>query len=277
LFQPFVPPFDCTWFGIVVKFFFSLFFYRRLFPQQVKEQEREIRILILGLDNAGKTTICKKLCGQSIDQIEPTLGFHIHTLEHLTYKLNLWDIGGQRTIRAYWRNYFEQTDGLIWVVDSCDGARLEVCKQEMQQVLQQERLAGATLLVLANKQDLLVGLHCQSTSSSVSHPPINHDNNSDHDATRWGGGVELNNKDAVTLLECASTTAAATATTTTTTTTAALSCEEISQALELNDQNIRHDQRHWSIQACSAVTGQGLVEGIDWLVEDISNRIFLLS
>jgi small GTP-binding protein len=238
------------------------------------------------LDNAGKTTICKKLCGQSIDHIEPTLGFHIHTLEHLNYKLNLWDIGGQRTIRAYWRNYFEQTDGLIWVVDSCDEARLQVCQHEMQQVLQQERLAGATLLVFANKQDLLV-VQSQSSSSlasssSSSQPHNNHDNNtnSDHDEMGCGdGGVPQNNKDDATLLETASTstTTLAAATTTTTTAAAALSCDEISQALELNDQNIRHDQRHWSIQPCSAVTGQGLVEGIDWLVEDISNRIFLLS
>jgi small GTP-binding protein len=186
--------------------------------------------LILGLDNAGKTTICKKLCGQSIDHIEPTLGFHIHTLEHLNYKLNLWDIGGQRTIRAYWRNYFEQTDGLIWVVDSCDGARLQVCQQEMRQVLQQERLAGATLLVFANKQDLLV-VQSQSSSSLASSslsssqtPNNNHDNNtnSDHDEIGCGdGGVPQNNKDDVTLLETASTSTTTLAATTTTTTAAA--------------------------------------------------------
>ena len=74
-----------------------------------------------GLDNAGKTTILLKFCGEPIDKIPPTLGFHIKSLsygEH--FKLNVWDVGGQKTIRTYWRNYFETTDGLIWVVDSAD-------------------------------------------------------------------------------------------------------------------------------------------------------------
>lgn len=168
-------------------------------------------MLILGLDNAGKTTIVKKLSGQPIDKIEPTLGFNIQTLEHANYKLNLWDIGGQTSIRAYWRNYFERTDGLVWVVDSSDRARLDLCRQELERLLQQERLAGASLLVFANKQDM----------------------------------------------------------------EGSLVAAEISKVLELHNQ--QYENRHWSIQSCSAVTGQGLVEGMDWLVEDISSRIFLLS
>ena len=76
-------------------------------------KEKEIRILILGLDNAGKTTILRKFSGEDIDKIEPTLGFNIKTLCHGDYTLNIWDVGGQRTIRAYWRNYFESTDGLV--------------------------------------------------------------------------------------------------------------------------------------------------------------------
>ena len=70
------------------------------------------------------------------------------------YKLNCWDIGGQRSLRSYWRNYFEQTDGLLWVVDSADRERIDVCREELQRLLLEEKLAGATLLVLANKQDL---------------------------------------------------------------------------------------------------------------------------
>jgi len=66
----------------------------------------------------------------------------------------MWDVGGQKSLRSYWRNYFECTDGLVWVVDSADRMRLESCGQELQILLQEERLAGATLLVLCNKQDL---------------------------------------------------------------------------------------------------------------------------
>jgi ADP-ribosylation factor-like protein 2 len=72
----------------------------------------------------------------------------------ISYKLNIWDVGGQKSIRSYWRNYFEQTDALIWVVDSADRLRLNDCKVELSQLLQEERLAGATLLVFANKQDI---------------------------------------------------------------------------------------------------------------------------
>lgn len=107
-----------------------------------------------GLDNAGKTTILKRLNGESIDTIEPTLGFNINTLEHRGYTLNFWDVGGQKSLRSYWRNYFESTDGLVWVVDSADKMRLANCKEELNNLLQEERLAGATLLVLANKQDV---------------------------------------------------------------------------------------------------------------------------
>lgn len=64
-------------------------------------------------------------------------------------------------MRSYWRNYFECTDGLVWVVDSADRMRMEACRDELRVLLQEERLAGATLLVLANKQDLPGSLSAQ--------------------------------------------------------------------------------------------------------------------
>ena len=75
-------------------------------------------------------------------------------MEHRGYKLNIWDVGGQKSLRSYWRNYFDQTDGLVWVVDSSDVMRLSDCRDELNSLLVEERLAGATLLVFANKQDL---------------------------------------------------------------------------------------------------------------------------
>ncbi|XP_007070412.3 ADP-ribosylation factor-like protein 2 [Chelonia mydas] len=174
--------------------------------KKMRQKERELRLLMLGLDNAGKTTILKKFNGEDIDTISPTLGFNIKTLEHRGFKLNIWDVGGQTSLRSYWRNYFESTDGLIWVVDSADQQRLQVCKQELQSLLVEERLAGATLLIFANKQDL----------------------------------------------------------------PGALSSNAIREALELD--SIK--SHHWCIQACSAFTGENLLTGIDWLLDDISSRIF---
>lgn len=122
--------------------------------KKVKQKERELRILILGLDNAGKTTIMKKISGEDVHEISPTVGFNIKSLEYKDFVLNMWDVGGQKTIRTYWRNYFEQTDGIVWVVDSVDRFRLEECKLQLRDILGQEKLAGASLLILANKQDL---------------------------------------------------------------------------------------------------------------------------
>jgi len=64
------------------------------------------------------------------------------------------DVGGQKTLRSYWRNYFEKTDALIWVVDATDRLRIEDCRDELAGLLQEERLSGASLLVFANKTDV---------------------------------------------------------------------------------------------------------------------------
>lgn len=75
--------------------------------------EQEMRILLLGLDNAGKTTLLKHLANEDVNHITPTQGFNIKSVQSTGFKLNVWDIGGQRKIRPYWRNYFENTDVLV--------------------------------------------------------------------------------------------------------------------------------------------------------------------
>ncbi|XP_021317496.1 ADP-ribosylation factor-like protein 2 isoform X1 [Sorghum bicolor] len=122
--------------------------------RKIKRKEKEMRILMVGLDNSGKTTIVLKINGEDTSVISPTLGFNIKTIKYHKYSLNIWDVGGQKTIRSYWRNYFEQTDGLVWVVDSSDIRRLDDCRAELHNLLKEERLAGASLLVFANKQDI---------------------------------------------------------------------------------------------------------------------------
>ncbi|CAM9364508.1 unnamed protein product, partial [Scytosiphon promiscuus] len=93
--------------------------------RKLKRSDQEARILVLGLDNAGKTTILKKLSEEDITHIMPTQGFNIKSLMHEDFKLNVWDIGGQKSIRPYWRNYFDQTDALIYVIDSADRRRMD--------------------------------------------------------------------------------------------------------------------------------------------------------
>lgn len=116
--------------------------------------KKEMRILMLGLDAAGKTTILYKLkLGEVVSSV-PTIGFNVETVEYKKIKFTVWDVGGQDKIRLLWRHYYENTQGLIFVVDSSDKERVELAKEELHKMLGEEELREASLLVFANKQDL---------------------------------------------------------------------------------------------------------------------------
>ena len=84
------------------------------------------------------------------------------------FKLNVWDIGGQREIRPYWRNYYDSTDALVYVVDSADEMRVQEVKDNLMELMTEELLAGVPLLVFANKQDLEMALEAPEVSSLLS-------------------------------------------------------------------------------------------------------------
>jgi len=113
-----------------------------------------MRILMVGLDAAGKTTILYKLKLGEIVTTIPTIGFNVETVEYKNISFTVWDVGGQDKIRPLWRHYFQNTQGLIFVVDSNDKERIEEAKDELQKMLQEEDLREAVLLVFANKMDL---------------------------------------------------------------------------------------------------------------------------
>ena len=119
-----------------------------------KNSSKEARILILGLDNAGKTCILKALAQEEIDKVMPTQGFNIKTLSQDGFNLNVWDIGGQRQIREYWTNYTNNTDGLIYVVDSSDTERLQESKGALTDLLKEDNLKDVPMLIFGNKQDI---------------------------------------------------------------------------------------------------------------------------
>ncbi|KAM9307106.1 ADP-ribosylation factor-like protein 3 [Pholidichthys leucotaenia] len=129
--------------------------------------EQEVRLLLLGLDNAGKTTLLKQLAAEDISHITPTQGFNIKSVQSEGFKLNVWDIGGQRMIRPYWRNYFENTDALIYVIDSSDRKRFEETSIELAELLEEERLAGVPMLIFANKQDLMTAASVSELAESL--------------------------------------------------------------------------------------------------------------
>ncbi|TKA78843.1 hypothetical protein B0A49_01962 [Cryomyces minteri] len=175
--------------------------------RKARLKDKEMRILMLGLDNAGKTTIVKKIMNEDVNSVSPTLGFIIRTIEYEGYKLNIWDVGGQKTLRTYWKNYFEKTDTLIWVVDATDRERLDDCRKELMGLLVEERLMGASLLVFKNKSDVA----------------------------------------------------------------GSMSEEDIRMGLQLD--SIKTHK--WTIMPCSAMTGLNLQQGLQWIVQDARDRLFL--
>jgi len=114
--------------------------------------------------------------GEKTEGIAPTFGFQIHTLPYPTeqgqVQLHLWDIGGQRTIRAYWRNYYESTDGLVFVFDAAamgagEQDRLTESLLELQTLLEGGRLASTSVLILANKQDCKQAIRAEEVERMV--------------------------------------------------------------------------------------------------------------
>ena len=79
---------------------------------------------VLGLDNAGKTTILRSLAHEEINTVQPTQGFNVKTLKVQNFTFNVWDLGGQMAIREHWSNYYDNLDCIIYVVDSSDNRRM---------------------------------------------------------------------------------------------------------------------------------------------------------
>ncbi|KAJ9634312.1 Arf GTPase arl1 [Knufia peltigerae] len=102
--------------------------------------KKDIRILILGLDNAGKTTLLYRLKGK-------------WSVQYGNLNFDVWDLGGQTSIRPYWRSYYANTAAVIFVIDSTDIERLEIAADELRSMLNEDELKDAALLVFANKQD----------------------------------------------------------------------------------------------------------------------------
>lgn len=97
------------------------------------------------------------MADEDITTISPTQGFHVKSIKigkKNEINVALWDIGGQRKIRTYWKHYFDNVDVLIYVIDSADRERLEETGEELSKLLEEEKLEGVPVLIYANKQDL---------------------------------------------------------------------------------------------------------------------------
>ena len=158
--------------------------------------KKEARVLMFGLDAAGKTTILYKLkLGTVIDTI-PTIGFNVESVKYKNINFTVWDVGCRENLKPLWVPYYLNTQAIIFVVDSADKVRIDEAKGEFYRILNHDFLRRVPLLVLANKKD-----------------------------------------------------------------TAVMSAEEIVERLDLK----KMEGREWFIQETSAITGDGLSEGLTWL------------
>ncbi|OBT64425.1 ADP-ribosylation factor 6 [Pseudogymnoascus sp. 23342-1-I1] len=128
---------------------------------------KEMRLLMLGLDAAGKTTILYKLkLNQDVTTI-PTVGFNVETVTYKNVKFNVWDVGGQDKIRPLWRHYYSGTQGLIFVVDSSDHERIIEARQELHRIADDREMNESLLLIFANKQDIKGALSPQEVTDAL--------------------------------------------------------------------------------------------------------------
>ncbi|WKY11689.1 hypothetical protein Q1695_003340 [Nippostrongylus brasiliensis] len=114
------------------------------------------QVVLVGLDNAGKTTaLCKLKSGDTeIGAIYPSTGINMETLLYRNVEFKVWDVGGQQSLRELWKHHFPDAEGIIYIVDSTDRRRIDQCKEEIHAILQDTKRKGIPFLMLANKQDL---------------------------------------------------------------------------------------------------------------------------
>jgi small GTP-binding protein len=173
----------------------------------------DCKILILGLDNAGKTALTLRMHLGEVVSTMPTIGFNVETVEYKNISFTMWDVGGQDIIRPLWRYYYQGIDGLIFVIDSADERRItgpipdsesKAASEELKHLVDQDDLRGVPILIFANKQDMAQAV------------PV----------------------------------------------------AEMEKKLQLAKM-LRG--REWFMQGCSARTGQGVYEGMDWFTRVINN------
>ena len=128
------------------------FFFSKLWNNLLSK--KEIRILMVGLDAAGKTTILHQLGKIGEVKTLPTIGFNVESLDYKNLNFIVFDLGGADKMRLLFRHYYQNTKGLIFVVDSHDRDRIEEAAEELKKMLAEEELKDCCVLIMANKQDL---------------------------------------------------------------------------------------------------------------------------
>ena len=116
------------------------------------EEEQNKKVLFLGLDNAGKSTLLFQMKDNQFKDTVPTVGLNVESIKYRGMNFTLWDVSGQAT--RLWKHYFDKINAVIFVVDSSDRDKIQRAQEELHKVINDPELQNAPLLVFANKQDM---------------------------------------------------------------------------------------------------------------------------
>jgi small GTP-binding protein len=118
------------------------------------KSRNNFKIIILGMQNAGKTTILYRLSLGQLVKTTPTIGSNVEELTHNNVQFQAWDLGGQESTRSVWDVYYMSTDAVVYVIDSQDEENFEESKAQFHKVIAHPNLKNTIILIFANKQDL---------------------------------------------------------------------------------------------------------------------------
>ncbi|KAF1848252.1 ADP-ribosylation factor family protein [Cucurbitaria berberidis CBS 394.84] len=135
----------------------------------------EMDITMIGLQNAGKTSLLRVLAGGefTVDSI-PTVGFNMKRVQKGHVTLKCWDLGGQPRFRSMWERYCRGVNAIVFIVDSADKEALPVAREELNLLLEKPALEGIPLLVLGNKSDLPNKLSVDELIESLNLKAVSH-------------------------------------------------------------------------------------------------------
>ena len=129
---------------------------------------KEIQVILVGLDNAGKTSVLYRMQLGQVLSTMPTIGFSNERLTYGDMKIHALDIGGQTTLRQFWNSYYKHTDVVLFVVDGTDTDRMATCRNELMQLVSDPALANSTIAILVNKCDAAHYQPIQETKQMLS-------------------------------------------------------------------------------------------------------------